>query len=111
MPFIVSSRPSYTWPVTYSMPVDGGKYEKHTFDIEFKRLPQSEVKKWLETEDKTDSDMARVIVMGWKGILDENKQEIPFSQSELDKLLELPRFAVCITTAYLKSIGDAPVKN
>ena len=42
MVFVLKQSDTYTWPITLvDVPVDGGKREKHTFDGEFKRLPQS----------------------------------------------------------------------
>jgi hypothetical protein len=41
--FILSQSSSYKWPVSVDFPVDGGKYEKQTFDAEFKRMSQPQI--------------------------------------------------------------------
>ena len=43
MAFVLKQSDSYTWPVTFDIPVDGGRHERQTFDGEFKRLPQSKI--------------------------------------------------------------------
>ena len=45
MSFVLKVSDSYSWPITLVLPVDGGRREKHTFDGEFKRLPQIQMTK------------------------------------------------------------------
>ena len=45
MAFILAQSDSYSWPVTVEFPVDGGRFEKQTFDAEFKRLHNHELNK------------------------------------------------------------------
>ena len=43
MAFVLKQSATYTWPITLVLPVDGGRREKHTFDGEFRRLPQDRI--------------------------------------------------------------------
>jgi hypothetical protein len=111
--FVLSKSGSYSWPVEIETPSSGGKHEKHSFDAEFKRLPQSKVKELLDSsvEENSDKPFVKAVMIGWKGIADEKGQEIPFSQEALEDLLEVPQAAKQIVFAYMKSIGGSKVKN
>ncbi|MGZ6477660.1 MAG: hypothetical protein ACXWQE_00080 [Bdellovibrionales bacterium] len=110
MAFILNKRASYSWPVVFNFPVDGGKYEKQTFDIEFKNLSQSDIKEWLNS-DRGDVEFCKFIVVGWKEIYSSQDQQLPFSQEALSDLLEIPKFAKNLAATYLESIDGAKVKN
>ena len=43
MAFVLKQSATYTWPITVIIPMDGGRRDKHTFDGEFRRLPQSRI--------------------------------------------------------------------
>jgi hypothetical protein len=112
--FVLSQSQSYFWPVEIEMPVSGGKFEKSTFDAEFKRLAQSRIKeilKQLGESDYGDSDLCKEVLVGWKGILDENKAEVPFSESARDQLLDVAVVAGCIVKAFFASLNGAKRKN
>ena len=38
MAFVLKQSDTYVWPVTFDIPVDGGRHEKQTFDGERRRL-------------------------------------------------------------------------
>lgn len=110
MAFILNKRASYSWPVVFSFPIDGGKYDKQTFDIEFKHLSQSQIKEWL-TSDKGDVEFCKFIVVGWKDIFSAPETPLPFSQEALADLLDVPKFAKNLAAHYLESIDGAKAKN
>jgi hypothetical protein len=119
MAFVLKQSDTYTWPVTFDVPVDGGRHERQTFDGEFKRLPQSKIGPMVaelqRLEDLGDleriTDISRDVLVGWSGINDDNNKEIPFSQKALDQLLEVPFLAVAVLKAYMDSIKGAKRKN
>jgi predicted RNA-binding protein with EMAP domain len=125
MAFVLKQKPTYTWPVPLIIPTDGGRREKHTFDGEFRRLPQARVDEYIrmaramersryseaEAEEINDSDAARELLAGWTGIVDDDGKEVPFSESALDKLLEIPTVASQIVRAWFDSIEVAKRKN
>jgi hypothetical protein len=119
MAFVLKQSDTYTWPVAFDVPVDGGRHERQTFDGEFKRLPQSKIGPMVaelqRLEDLGDleriTDISRDVLVGWSGISDDNNKEIPFSQKALDQLLEVPFLAVAVLKAYMDSIKGAKRKN
>ncbi len=119
MAFVLKQSDTYTWPVAFDVPVDGGRHERQTFDGEFKRLPQSKigplVAELQRLEDLNDldrlSEIAAEVLVGWSGVNDDKGSEIPFSQKALEQLLEVPLLSVAILKAYMDSIKGAKRKN
>ena len=123
MAFVLKQSATYTWPVTLILPVNGGRREKHTFDAEFRRLPQTRINELRrmgqamangpvpEDEELIDQDAAREVMAGWSGVVDDEGNEIPFSESKLNELLEIPTIANQIFKAWFDSIEVAKKKN
>lgn len=105
---------SYTWPIVVSVPVDGGRTEKQTFDGTFKRLSQSrieEIKALIEKNDVTDVSLAKEVLVGWHGVVDAAGEEVPFSEKSRDGLLDVPLVATSVVMAFLESLSGARRKN
>lgn len=114
MAFVLKQSDTYSWPVTFNVPVDGGRHDSQTFDASFKRKPQKwirDIVKRIDADDVIDTDVARQVLVGWSGVNDENGKEIPFSQKALDQLLEVPTLASAIVLAYFNSVAGVKVKN
>jgi hypothetical protein len=100
MAFVLKQSTSYTWPIKLVIPVNGGKKETYTFDAEFKRLPQSRIDEVLrlardvergdaEADEVEDQALARELLIGWSGVVDDDGQEVPFSESSMKQLMEI----------------------
>lgn len=122
MSFVLKQSPTYKWPIPLVLPVDGGRREKHTFDGEFRRLPQSRINEVIrlarlqergkvDDEELQDGDLAREVLAGWSGVTDDDGKEIPFSEAALGQLLEIPTVAGQIIRAWFDSIEVAKKKN
>lgn len=114
MAFVLSQSTSYLWPVTVEFPVDNGRFEKQTFDAEFKRLPQSRIEQVIERSNDVsvnDSEFAREVLVGWAGVQDDKQQDIPFSVESAGRLLEVPLVAGAIVQAFFASLTGAKRKN
>lgn len=115
MAFVLKQSTSYTWPIKLIIPTDGGRKETHTFDGEFKRLSQSRINEIIklsreieqgqvDPDEVEDLDIAKEMLIGWSGVLDDAGKEIPFSEAALAQLLEIPSIAGQIVKAFFKSI-------
>jgi hypothetical protein len=126
MPFKLSQKPTYKWPVPLVIPTDDGKRVKSNFDAEFRRLTQTRINELVNDakryergrfydEDESavamDQATAREILAGWHGIIDDDGEPIPFGEASLDKLLEIPTAAAQIVRAWFESIDIAKRKN
>ena len=123
MAFVLKQSATYTWPITLVLPVDGGRREKHTFDGEFRRLPQTRINeiirlarlqergKLADDEELQDQDAAKEILVGWSGITDDDGKEVPFSEAALGQLLEIPTVAGQVVRTWFDSLEVAKRKN
>lgn len=123
MAFVLKQSSTYTWPIQIVLPTDGGRKEKFTFDGEFRRLSQTrinelrrvaramELGRISDEEELVDQDGAREVLAGWSGVVDDDGKEIPFTESALAQLLEIPNVAGQILKAWFESIEVAKRKN
>lgn len=114
MAFVLKQSDTYSWPVTFDVPVDGGRHDKQTFDASFKRMPQKwirDIAKRIEADEVVDIDVAHQVLVGWSGVTDDTGKEIPFSQKALDQVLDVPTLASAIVLAYFNSVTGVKVKN
>lgn len=126
MAFVLKQSASYKWPVSVKLPADGGKFDKQTFDAEFKRLPQArineiqaEVQLRIKAAERnepvdngiTDQSIANELLVGWSGVVDAEGDEVPFSESTKQLLLDIPTVASAIIVAYFDSLTGTKAKN
>jgi hypothetical protein len=104
----------YSWGITVEMPADGGRIDKQTFDGVFKRLSQNrlaEIQKSIQTGEIQDVDLAREVLVGWKGVIDGDGSEVPFSEGARDQLLDIPMVASAVVISFMNSLTGAKRKN
>lgn len=114
MAFVLKQSDSYTWPVTVEFPVDGGRFDKQSFDAQFKRLSQPRIREiWdqIQSGEIGDEDLCNEVVVGWGGVQDAKGADVPFSERAKKELLALPLVAAAIVTAWLDSLNNAKRKN
>tara|TARA_R100000742_G_C4274834_1_gene94987 strand:+ start:308 stop:652 length:345 start_codon:yes stop_codon:yes gene_type:complete len=114
MSFVLDQSDTYKWPVVHEVPVDGGRHEKRTFDVEFKRTTQSRIREIGELVEKgeiTDIDLVCEVMIGWEGVTDPDGNAIKFSQKALSRFLEVPMLANSVSEAFFKSVAGKKRKN
>lgn len=103
----------YTWPVYVQLPVDGGRFEKHTFTATFRRVSQSRITEIVEAVQAggtTDVKLASEVLVGWADITD-GEADLEYSEASKARLLDIPAVAVAVVRSFLDSITGAPRKN
>lgn len=112
--FKIAQTETFTWPVTVKIPADGGRYESHTFDAKFKRISQSridELNERLSAGTMSDREFVNEILDGWSGVIDESNQQVPYSDSTRDALLQVTLVRTAIIAAYSEAYAGAQRKN
>lgn len=112
--FKMGTSTDYSWPVKVEIPVDGGKTEKSTFDARFKRFPQAKVESLgRDLADGRISEPALIeeILVGWKGVMDAEGTELPFSETNRDELMEIFPVRGQVILAWLDSLKAGRQKN
>lgn len=108
MAFVRKKEATYVWPVTVEVPVDGGRFDKQTFDATFKRLGRSE---FTKLADMGDIQLLEKVVIGWDGIEDEDGKPIKFTLPELRDFADDAYWCRGVIKAYLESLEGAQSKN
>ena len=108
MAFVLKKVSTYKWPVTVSVPVDGGKFRNETFSVLFRKIGRSQ---FNELAEQDENALVDAIVEGWDGIKDEDGDNVPFTDEAKAVLLDDPFVMKAIINAYADSYGGAPAKN
>jgi hypothetical protein len=126
MAFVLKQSVTYSWPVPFRVPTDGGKYDKQSFDAEFKRLPQTRINeiqaevqariKAAERGEAFESDISDIsiadeVLAGWAGVVDDEGEEVAFTAASKAQLLNIPGLAGSIIEAYFESVSGRKAKN
>ena len=111
--FNLSQSATFWWPVTVMLPKDGGGFDKATFDAEFRRKSDTELKAIrtrVEGDELTDAAFVREVLAGWRGVSD-GADELAFSETALARLLDVPGVAAAVVIAYVESQSGLKRKN
>ncbi len=109
--FKIKQSPLFFWPVEFNIPTDGGKFDKQTMDVQFKRLPMDEIQALQSKEGMTDAEFCRAVVVGWNGAVDDDKQPVEFSVSALNEALSQAGVATAIVVHYHQAMAGLKRKN
>ena len=123
--FILKKEATFTHPIVFYTPDDGGTQKKESFDAIFKIIPQSRINEIRESADKkmkeldqgiTDGEnisdvlIADEILIGWDGISD-GENSIPYTKATKKQILDVPMLANTLVDVYFKEITKQKTKN
>lgn len=110
--FVISQSATYRFPVKFHTPKeDGTGTDENSFTAVFKRLSVPQIQELTSRRDLDDVEFARAVMVGWADVVDEKGEQVHFSQSMFETLLEKVGFASAVTRAFTASLEDAPRKN
>lgn len=113
----LAQKDTFTWPITVEIPADGGKFEKHVFTAEFRRLPRSEIDVLMrdvgESNDpeRATANIVDQILLGWNGVVDADGQPVPFSDEARNQVLDIHPVRNCVFQAWVDSLKAGARKN
>tara|TARA_R100001015_G_C4625216_1_gene183670 strand:+ start:158 stop:532 length:375 start_codon:yes stop_codon:yes gene_type:complete len=123
--FILKKEATFTHPIVFTTPADGGTQKEETFDAKFKIIPQSRIneialqaqKKQKELNDGiydgteiSDFMIADEILVGWDGITD-GSEPVPFTKATKKQVLDIAGLANLLVTKYFEEVSKQKVKN
>lgn len=109
--FKIALTETYESPVLIELP---GEKKKHEFTGIFNRFSQDELntlRERIQSEELNDKQFCAEVLAGWKGVRDESGEELEFTNSNLDKVLNIYPVAASIVSAFYASISGAKLKN
>lgn len=105
---------TFDWKVKLPIPTKN-KRETHSFTATFKRISQDrfeELGRLQREENLTNTEIAKEIMVGWSGMQDKQGNELPFTESKLDKLLNVVGLAAFVVDAFSEAYtGGLKRKN
>lgn len=110
---------SINWPVTVSVPQDGGTTKKYKFTVQFDLISHQEYKDFFkdakdgEPGGEGDIGIARRVVTGWQNDLcDESGNPLEYNEENKERLINTSYARGAIITSYIDcSQGKAAEKN
>lgn len=124
MPLVLKQKEPYSWPLKITLPADGGKRVTESFTGVFAWVAQSRIEEIRRTvrlqglglgdDDQPQIDdisAAKEVLVGWADVLDDEGDEVPFSDRALDQLLQVPTVAGQIVKQWQQSLEAAKKGN
>ena len=123
--FILKKEATFTHPIVFYTPSDGGTQNKETFDAIFKIIPQSRIneigvqaqKKQKELDEGifdgvkiSDYMIADEILVGWDGFTDGENPK-PFTTATKKQLLDIAGVANILVEKYFNEVTKQKTKN
>lgn len=112
--FKISKDDSFFWPVTIEVPMDGGRFQKVSFEAKFKRVSRTRYEDMLaqaRENNLKDVDLCREVVCGFKGVGDENSQPLEYNETNRDLLFEDALAVRAMALAYIEAMSGIKRKN
>lgn len=100
--FKVEKPKEITWPVTVSIPRDGGNTVKAIFTGKFRILPATEFNA-IYSSGGNDEDLVRNVLTGWNtDLCDESGTPLEYNDENLNMIAATPYIRTAIVSAYLE---------
>lgn len=113
--FKLNQTKTYWTPVVVEIPADGGRFEKSSLEVCFRRLTRDEftdLQKRLNDKEITDLELCKKVVHDWKKVVDEDGNEVPFNESNLSMVdQDVVQFVPAVILAFFNSITKVREKN
>jgi hypothetical protein len=110
MAFKRTQSPTYTTPVTVSVPNDKGGFDKSTFIARFKRSTSDETQA-LREMGLSNKELVRRQLVGWELKDAETQEDVPFNSEEVEALLLIEPTPLATAVAFWETVNGARSKN
>lgn len=116
MQFLATSEYTYWWPIKIKRPSSelSGKWVEETFEMKFAAVDQDqadtlakEIREIKDEEERAarEHDQLLNAARDWRGVLDADKQQVPFSKDMLTAMLRAaPWYRLGIYQSYARSL-------
>jgi len=115
---IKHGNPVVVWPVTVSVPRDGGSFEKSQFRAKFEILNSDQVNAMAvdhRSSGDQDTDLGQLIltksIKDLFDLVDEDGNQIPYTDELRDQVLAIPYIKGGLWEAYTSALNGRRQKN
>lgn len=123
--FIVTTKPTFTAPVTANIPGDGGKFVKAKFSVVFKALEKEAVDDLLKRirqsaksarEDDAapmkDREVLDEVLAGFgPDLVEEDRTPMAFTPANVDRLCSIYPLEAAMVRSFFDNYVNGPAKN
>lgn len=113
MAFKLKLSNTYTVDIALEIPAVG-KTERKTFTIEFNRYTKDQLKEISErlgAGELTDEQWLAEVAVGWKGIVDEDGEDVPFEEKGIAAVCQIPQVPKALAAKFFESLQPVFAKN
>lgn len=104
MPFVLTDEPTFTHDVDVETPVDGG-FRKETMKVTYRVIEPDELESHDLSTPKGMETFLRAVVAEISGIIDGQKQKVPWSDAVFKQLLIRPWARRALWKGYFKGVN------
>ncbi|WP_417345699.1 hypothetical protein [Ferrimonas sp.] len=97
------------WPCTIDVPADGGQMVETHITLDFRLPPAEEHDQLLGLGN--DRQFLTKVIQGWGNIGGADGEPLPFSQDNLNAVLDQPFFCIGALAAFKDAYSGAALKN
>jgi|TARA_R100000482_G_C5067423_1_gene119902 hypothetical protein len=110
MAFVRKKVKTFKWPVQVREPSEAkpGEFETSEFIAIFKREKMSKLQ---DSKDDENIDLIRKVLVGWEGIVDEDGEEVPFSDEVLEEQADDADWIKAVLNTYAQTYAEAEAGN
>ena len=110
MAFVRKKVKTFKWPVQVQEPSDTkpGEFETSEFIAVFKRVGMSKLQ---DSEVVDNISLIRKVLVGWEGIVDEDGEEVPFSDEVLAEQVDDADWIKAVLSTYAATYAEAEAGN
>ena len=110
MAFVRKKVKTFKWPVQVQEPSDTkpGEFETSEFIAIFKREKMSKLE---DSKDDSNIGLIRKVLVGWEGIVDEDGEEVPFSDEVLEEQADDADWIKAVLNTYAQTYAEAEAGN
>jgi hypothetical protein len=110
--FKVAQSSNYKYKVNVETNGANGQKEKSTFNVQFKRLKQTEITELAASIDSLSfEDLMDKVLVGWDGLVGSDNEVFEFNDANRALLFDIPEARFAVRDAFWESVRMGKQKN
>ncbi len=104
----------FSWPVSFKMPLNGGKWGQRSFTVTYKYMAGkllTTALKGAESDPQKLRSLLKEVMVSVEGIAGTDGEELDSSPDLIDQLLDVPAILNAIFYAYIQALAGVAEKN
>lgn len=108
MTFKIAQSEHYAQKISVGLPDEKGRIARSEFKVTFVRCNNDRLD---ELRAMIGRDVLKAVVIGWTDLVDDDDQPVPFSDANLDALMQIPQAADALIDGFWSSQRNVQLKN